>query len=520
MLIKDLDNVFVPYLQKLKIQFRKNCLFLWTAFSFLLIEPVLSCLSSANWLELAISSSFCYLLSCLLGLILSVASDARVLLAPLLLMVFASFDLLAIVCFAQFGTPVDITTIQTMMDTNWNEIIEFLTLFVPAWSVLSFSLLLAAIIFFDYVCWQKKWMMGQVQFSIHLHAIIFISIVLSICYRHVYTTFQNLDGWTIPFENIAINLADYEPSSMNLTESSSHHPTLVILVIGESHSRAHSSLYGYPRSTNPRLEALVRDSSIVVFMDAVSPATVTVKSFQYILNTRHLSDAAEPWYHFPSVITAMKSAGYKTVWYSNQDEVGLFDNMASCYAHICDSYTFNTDVERLDESLVRFHSVKGNKEFVIYHLMGQHVDFAKRYPHEGFSRFVEDDYNSLDPELRPIAAHYDNACLYNDAVVSDLMLKYKDEDAVVMYFPDHGLDVFQSSPNYAGHARRLNKESVRIGSEIPFVVFFSDSFRKQNPALVSTIKTRADLPFCTDDITNFVLEVTGYNLQNPIANEN
>lgn len=468
--------------------------------------------TSTDWGEFIISAASSYLASCLLSFILALVPKVRPLIAPLLLIVITGFDLLAIVCLVHFETPIDVTTIKTLMDTNWNSIQEFVSIFIPVWAILAFVSILIAVVCIDVICWRKNWAMGEKQYTIHIHAALYIMIVLCVCHRRVYKTLLDSEGWTIPFETIAVNLSDYEPQSIDLSEIRTHHPQKVVLIIGESHSKGHSSLYGYRLQTNPRIEALINDSSVIVFKDAISPATVTVESFQYLLNTRHISDCEEPWYHFPSVITAMKTAGYQTSWYSNQDEVGLFDNIASSYAHICDNCTFNTDDQRLDGSLVGLHHISDSLEFVIYHLRGQHVDFSLRYPHEGYSRFKAEDYPGLSSKMAQTAAHYDNACLYNDAVLSDLMLEFKEQNAIVLYFPDHGLDVFQSSPFYAGHARRLDRESERIGREIPFLVYVTDSYKEQNSELVNQIRTRAENTFCTDDITNFVMEIAGYDI--------
>lgn len=502
----------LSYFQELKIQFRRNVFFLWTIFLLLLFKPVLSFYSSTDWVEFIILSAFCYLFSCLLSFILALVPTLRLFLGPLSLIAITSFDLLAIICFVQFDMPIDITAVETLLATNWSEVQEFISIFIPLWVILIFVSILIVVVGIDFTCLQKNWSMGESQYNIHIHAVLYLMIVLGICHRRVSETLIDIEGWTIPFETIAVNLSDYEPQSLDLCESSAHHPQKIVLIIGESHSKGHSSLYGYRLQTNPRIEALINDSSVIVFKDAISPATVTVESFQYLLNTRHISDCEEPWYHFPSVITAMKTAGYQTSWYSNQDEVGLFDNIASSYAHICDNCTFNTDDQRLDGSLVGLHHISDSLEFVIYHLRGQHVDFSLRYPHEGYSRFKAEDYPGLSSKMAQTAAHYDNACLYNDAVLSDLMLEFKEQNAIVLYFPDHGLDVFQSSPFYAGHARRLDRESERIGREIPFLVYVTDSYKEQNSELVNQIRTRAENTFCTDDITNFVMEIAGYDI--------
>ncbi|MBN0466987.1 sulfatase-like hydrolase/transferase, partial [Pseudomonas aeruginosa] len=46
------------------------------------------------------------------------------------------------------------------------------------------------------------------------------------------------------------------PPLKNLVDANGDTPRTLVLVIGESTSRKHMSLYGYPRETTPQLDAL------------------------------------------------------------------------------------------------------------------------------------------------------------------------------------------------------------------------------------------------------------------------
>ena len=46
---------------------------------------------------------------------------------------------------------------------------------------------------------------------------------------------------------------------------------VVVVIIGESFSRYHSSLYGYSKQTNPRLSEWVKEGSLLLYDDVVSP---------------------------------------------------------------------------------------------------------------------------------------------------------------------------------------------------------------------------------------------------------
>lgn len=62
---------------------------------------------------------------------------------------------------------------------------------------------------------------------------------------------------------------------------------LLVLVIGESTQRNYLSLYGYPLSTTPRLEALEQAGNLVLFRDFISSFPNTDRSLQRALTFSH-----------------------------------------------------------------------------------------------------------------------------------------------------------------------------------------------------------------------------------------
>jgi heptose-I-phosphate ethanolaminephosphotransferase len=59
-------------------------------------------------------------------------------------------------------------------------------------------------------------------------------------------------------------------------------------------------------------------------------------------------------------------------------------------------------------------------------------------------------------------AEYDNSVLYNDYVVSEIIKCFADKDAVVLYFSDHAIDLFETDEKYCGHALSNNASSENI----------------------------------------------------------
>lgn len=206
----------------------------------------------------------------------------------------------------------------------------------------------------------------------------------------------------------------------------------------------------------------------------------------------------------------MAKAGYYTYWISNQSEKGMFDNIPGGHARLCDESLFlgKEGGEKYDGELIDLPISSSAKNCIIYHLMGQHENFQQRYPDE-FDIFKADDYNSFPENQKTILATYDNATLYNDYVVYSIMHKYQDKDAVVFYFSDHGLDVFDTNPNYFGHAQATDA-SRSHAKEIPFMIYVSPVMQRLYPSRVVMVKDSIGKSFCVDRFIYALMDMIGY----------
>lgn len=92
----------------------------------------------------------------------------------------------------------------------------------------------------------------------------------------------------------------------------------IILVIGESTSRHHMSLYGYPRETTPQLSGLRPE--LAVFEDVISNHTSTIDSVIDSLTLRRAALGARANEDAVGILQLAKAAGFQTTWLSNQNE--------------------------------------------------------------------------------------------------------------------------------------------------------------------------------------------------------
>ena len=89
----------------------------------------------------------------------------------------------------------------------------------------------------------------------------------------------------------------------------------VVLIIGESFSRQHSSMYGYENDTNPLLTKRLDRCEGVAFTDVISANNGTAIVFRLFMS---LAVDTVKWSKAPLLPAVFKRMGYNTTYYSNQ----------------------------------------------------------------------------------------------------------------------------------------------------------------------------------------------------------
>lgn len=273
-------------------------------------------------------------------------------------------------------------------------------------------------------------------------------------------------------------------------------PKNVFVIIGESFSKFHSSLYGYDKLTNPKLGS-IPDDRLFIFHNVEAADTHTIPSIKQMLTTYDATIPQEKeWYEFLTIFDIAKAMGYNTAWLSNQSKNGLFDNVVTRFAELADTRSWcgiqNVGVYKkdydelilpmLDEYCSNASGLVKNLCFI--HLMGSHPSYASRYP-DKYARFSSDDYaEALDNQKR-VLSEYDNSILYNDSVIYSILDIISKLDCIAIYISDHAQDIYQSTPDYYGHAIDSNPESAYWGKQVPMILYVSDSYARRNPYFIS-----------------------------------
>lgn len=302
--------------------------------------------------------------------------------------------------------------------------------------------------------------------------------------------------WDDVMTAIFIKEVEMENPEPQLDLSEAHLPDNIIILMGESASRDHMSVYGYNLPTTPYFDSLRDDSLIVVMSNAESPASNTNSSFSHFMTTDS-STALDPdnreYYRYETLPSIAKAMGYTTAWISNHVKNNRYGNVVSAFADMCDYECFIPYSGRVyDTELLtpvrEYAQSNDSARFVFIHLMGSHPLFDAHYP-ESFSRFDPTDYEGFatkrQSELIPA---YDNSIAYTDSVISEIIPMFDDREALIVYLSDHGLDLFKSSKNLCGHGQISNAVSYGAAIRIPLVFYATPKFREKFPTEIERLE--------------------------------
>lgn len=414
------------------------------------------------------------------------------------------------------------STLTIIAGTNINEAIEYLKISISINYVLIIVLISTLLFLFSYFIKSIKIYIGNKSKCTGI-ILVLLSLIMVIHNPLAYK--DALLGELQSFTQIqkSPDLRKYL-SNPSLISTQKQHPENVVMIIGESFNKSHSSLYKYHKETNPLLSKLKDKNLLFVFDSIRSATTYTIESFQAIMSTYKPSykDSCN-WYECTTLPEIVKLSGYNTYWVSNQSKVGLFDNVVGRYSELFDTSAFVGDKyagmrrSNLDEEIFDLLSplIKNNliqKNFYVIHLMGSHVDFNKRYP-SSFNKFHSEQYLDYPKNQRTVLAEYDNSILYNDSIVYELMNLYSNKEAIVFYFSDHSIDLFDTSPNYYGHARSTDSLSIKAGTNIPFMIYASPKYQDKFKDKMELIKKNLHTQYTTDNIIYTIMDIIGVDFK-------
>lgn len=286
-------------------------------------------------------------------------------------------------------------------------------------------------------------------------------------------------------------------------------PVLTVIVVGETARAQNFSLNGYPRKTNPELEA--RD--VVNFTNVTSCGTATAVSLPCMFS--NLGRAGYTNIRFrasENLVDVLKHAGLQVYWWENNSgpkEVANRIPTTSFYGSADARYC--REGECLDDILVdhlkaHIDDFKGNSVLVL-HSGGSHGPaYYLRYP-ENFGPFRPD---CRSPQLSDcsdaeIVNAYDNSIAYTDlflAHVIDTLKSRPDIASALIYMSDHGESLGEDGVYLHGLPYFVAPETQ---THIPMIAWFSDAYAAAMKLDIGCAKGQTAVPLSHDNLFSTIL---------------
>lgn len=308
-------------------------------------------------------------------------------------------------------------------------------------------------------------------------------------------------------------------TSPELVATDVNAPDLVIY-IGESTTRHHMGIYGYPRNTTPHLAELLNE--IIVYRDVSAPHSNTARALREALtdlnfegsaglvSTTPRSDVAaiEPY----NIIDLLNAGGYESWWFSNQNQYGIWDNPVTDIAERSQHRKFfrksfgkNFATAVYDDFMVSEvvnllgSSQEDDRLAVFIHSYAGHIDYCSNLPEEWRSVFSADwspgaYFGDRKGNLKLVDC-YDSVVQYVDHNINETIraVQSRSQPTIFLYFSDHGEDVDDGS----GHNSEQHSHQHLA---VPMIVYFNDAARASYPDMLRTLQRNAELAFETADI--------------------
>ena len=296
----------------------------------------------------------------------------------------------------------------------------------------------------------------------------------------------------------------------------------IVLVIGESHNKHHSAVYGYSLPTTPWQCEMAERGTMVPMQDAVTPWNVTSSVFKEMLST-HSCDQRGQWTDGVLLPALMRKAGYRVGFLSNQfyksnrqtaaNYNGSFFLNSQPFDSLCFDYR-NAKHYVYDMGLLREipPAEGGGRHFLILHLLGQHQPYDGRLTKQGHVFGAKDiKRKDLSEEERGVVADYDNATWENDRVLKAVYERYKEKEAVIVYVSDHGEEVYDGDIGMFGrnHMAEPTPQIMWAEFEVPMEVFVTPAAQRKRPWIMAALKAAQGKPFATDDMPHLLLRLGG-----------
>lgn len=261
--------------------------------------------------------------------------------ALLVMLLFIHFIMVTAYAF-NYGTGPSGAAITALFQTNIIEAYEFVISQGMLGYVASFIILICSPIVFLSALYINSRIINTQQLS-YISTVILIIIGCAVLYnlnlRVTYNSyFAAIQTWIQQKdfkEAVAAraNMLDNLNLSDHICEDG-----LFVVVIGESLTRDHMSVYGYERNTTPWQSSQKNNKNFILFEKPYSSSVTTTASLSLALTSVSLKDqATKSPSEVPSIVEIANAYGFETTWISNQSRFGFAEVPQTIIANASDN---------------------------------------------------------------------------------------------------------------------------------------------------------------------------------------
>ena len=417
-------------------------------------------------------------------------------------MVTAFFNLLDIFLLVHFGAVFDHSILHLMRIAPKEEVQGFFQLFFMRFSSWIILLLYPAAGFIIFKV-RKRRTLWSILLLITAVVIFFFNTVAPARKREVLPPAALMQDLVRSWKSSELKKT-IAAASRSITAAAQDQESLILLVIGESHSRRRSSLYGSARDTMPQLKQLHAQGKLHLFEDAVTPHVMTHLALPGLLTLA--GKDIKNFQNYPTIPDIFRKANFK-VWYIyNQmpDDEKYLPFLAA--AKRSNEFISLSAKEKVHDSAM-FPAVKkilsdpAPKKLVIVHLRGNHWIYSATFPQEKrfFSRTPAKDHKEK------VINEYDDSLRFLDENLAALiaLAESQKKNSFLLYLPDHGEALYEEE-NFVGHTDLFPTAAT---AELPMFIWFSEEFG--SPELMAKVKQVRKQPFLSSDLPHLLMEIAG-----------
>ena len=424
----------------------------------------------------------------------------------------------------EFGLQLTPSTFSLLQETNGHEVSGFLDIFILSKIGLKYLLIaigLYLIVFASDMLYVRKMIATKCSEKMKLVFGGIIGLVFVMCVpaiRGGYEQLMQIPGGQSTFSAIQCTLLKLSKTSEEShsywnkiqtinqekgVASCSEDSINVVFVLGESFIKAHSSLYGYPLPTMPNMEREKENGNLFVFEDLVTTYNGTSNAMKNLFCLNDMSKG-EKWYKTVYWPQLFKKAGFHLYLWDNQKNFDkrhgntFYEMYSHQVANVCYD-EMNETAYDYDEAIVEDFKKNGQinyngKNYVWFHLMGQHFAFADKCPNDKKVFQIKDIKRTdgyLTNEMKQVIADYDNAVHYNDEVLKSIIDLFRNTNSVLVFISDHGEEAYDYRAKTSRPAMEtgLESEYAHCQYDVPLFVWCSDQYLKKHKDVIKELKS-------------------------------